>query len=528
MVSCFARVENLPKEILRDVADAATWTDSEGYLDHLETRPLGVNVVPMIPHSMLRVKVMGMPAAIEREPTAAELDEMCRLVEEAMTQGYVGLSTDNLPFHYLAEDPHRKSKIPTQHATFGELRTLTSVLRRFDRVWQTTPPKDEPLEIGKHFLLTSGLVYGKPLKLTTVAAMDLVPNWWLFRLGRLFATVLNSWVMRGHFWLQSLPARFKVWADGPISPLSEEIDVLRELNEPDLADREARRALLQDPAYRARFAHWWDEGKSGWSVASIRRWLVYEDSQMTRELRDMVVEEAPVAGWAGQSLQEIHDRLMAGTPADDAEAAAFATAKVRTEAEFLLWLFEAYDRDLTWWCISANATHEITREALLDERFLPGFSDAGAHLANMAFYDANLRALRYVAPLGQEAVARLVHRITRLPAEFFGVDAGRLEVGAVADVAVVDPEALAAWDPESSVVVSTRLGHKQRVNRSDGVVRAVVVGGRVAWDTDGAAPELGTERFGRLLVATDAHTRRAHQQPPTQRDEPRVEVQAAS
>ena len=33
------------------------------------------------------------------------------LVEQAMQQGYVGFSSDGLPLHYLANDPHRNEKL---------------------------------------------------------------------------------------------------------------------------------------------------------------------------------------------------------------------------------------------------------------------------------------------------------------------------------------------------------------------------------------------------------------------------------
>ena len=34
IVDCFARVENVPKHVLRKVADKVTWNDSAGYLKH--------------------------------------------------------------------------------------------------------------------------------------------------------------------------------------------------------------------------------------------------------------------------------------------------------------------------------------------------------------------------------------------------------------------------------------------------------------------------------------------------------------
>ena len=118
LVDCFARVENMPKPVLRAAADKATWTSSAGYYEHLDELPLGCNVVPMIPHSMLRAEVMGLKGSVARDATEDDLRAMEALLEQAMAEGYVGLSTDALPFHFLSEDPNRKTKIPSQ---FGSM-----------------------------------------------------------------------------------------------------------------------------------------------------------------------------------------------------------------------------------------------------------------------------------------------------------------------------------------------------------------------------------------------------------------------
>src|SRR6185295_15682355 len=76
IVDCFARVENVPKPVLRKVGDAVTWPDSQAYLRHFDRLALGPNIVPMIPHSMLRIEVMGLHDSVSREPNAAELEWM--------------------------------------------------------------------------------------------------------------------------------------------------------------------------------------------------------------------------------------------------------------------------------------------------------------------------------------------------------------------------------------------------------------------------------------------------------------------
>src|SRR5262245_54491933 len=100
VLDCFARVENVPKSVLARLVDRMDWDTSAGYLSHLDRLPLGPNIVPLLPHSMLRIAVMGTTAAVTREPTPAELARMKQLLEEAMQQGYAGFSTDAIPFHY--------------------------------------------------------------------------------------------------------------------------------------------------------------------------------------------------------------------------------------------------------------------------------------------------------------------------------------------------------------------------------------------------------------------------------------------
>ena len=87
IVDCFARVENVPKGVLREVASRAVWTSSQGYLDHLDGLPLGPNVVPMIPYSMLRVEAMGLDSSVSRPATALEIERMEDLLEAGMRAG---------------------------------------------------------------------------------------------------------------------------------------------------------------------------------------------------------------------------------------------------------------------------------------------------------------------------------------------------------------------------------------------------------------------------------------------------------
>ena len=512
IVDCFARVENVPKHVLRKVGDAVTWNDSGDYLAHFDHLPLGPNVVPMIPHSMLRVEVMGLQDSVSREPTPAELDRMAALVEKGMQEGYAGFSTDALPFHYLANRPNTKKQIPTQFAPFHELKRLTGIVRAWGRVWQATPPKDSKIGTFRTFLLTSGALYGHTLKTTAVAAIDVHTNRSLAAMGLSLSRLLNSRLLKGMFRFQALAAPFKVWSDGMITPLAEEVPELRRLNECDLDDRAGRLQIMNDPDYVRAFRKMWFKGKRGFNLANLMRLLQRESNVLSRRLDDMVVDTCPLPGWSGEPLEAPYQRLRqwqaTGAGAKDAAEAAFFAGfpkPVDDDAGFILHLLRQWDTRLRWHTTTANRDPAVLRKLLFHPLTLPGFNDSGAHLTNMAFYDGNLRTLKLAQEAGPAEVARSIQRLTQAPAEFFGLNVGVLRPGVQADLCVVDPQALARWQPEQTIRYIKReiFDCHQLVNRPEGVVRQVMIGGKLAWSGEAYTAEYSTERFGRLLRAKD-------------------------
>lgn len=496
IVSCFARVENMPKHVLRSVADKVYWNTSDSYLEHLETLKLGPNIVPMIPHSMLRIEVMGLEESVSRHPTKEELSEMKALLSKGLDEGYVGFSTDALPFHFLANDPNRKKQIPTQFAPFSEIKALTSIVREKGRLWQATPPKDSPPQVIRTFLLTSGRLHKKPLKTTVVAALDIASNGSVVKLATTLSRVLNSKLLNGRFHMQALAAPFKIWSDGPFNPLSEEIDELRELIETDLEDREARRALLDDPDFQKRFCKMWMTGKEGFNIARLKRKMRREDYAFNRTLADMTIDRCPHKDWEGRNFQDVFETVLGGARPDGFES-------VSDEASFMIAMFKTFDTDLVWSTTSANRDEALTRQLLMNPVLLPGFNDSGAHLTNMAFYDCNLRALKLAQEGGDKDVSYMVKRLTRDVSDIFGIASGTLDIGAQADITIVDPKTLKSYDGEANVqrIYREEFQHEQLVNRSDDVVTATIIDGKIAWEKNTFGEGLNTERFGRVLTA---------------------------
>ena len=122
-------------------------------------------------------------------------------------------------------------------------------------------------------------------------------------------------------------------------------------------------------------------------------------------------------------------------------------------------MMRTYDKQFRFWVDVGNAGNRATLDLLLNKNAMPGFNDSGAHITNMAFFDANLMSLKLAQAQSLQTVSTMVKRLTREPAEFFGLDVGTLEIGAQADIVLLDPRG------------AQGLGHQRHART--GVPRAV-------------------------------------------------------
>jgi N-acyl-D-aspartate/D-glutamate deacylase len=163
---------------------------------------------------------------------------------------------------------------------------------------------------------------------------------------------------------------------------------------------------------------------------------------------------------------------------------------------------------LRWYTVMANDRRGALEYIVSHPDILIGFSDAGAHLRQMAHYNFPLRLLRLVREAqarGDEVMPmeKAVWRLTGEIGEWLGIDAGTLGVGKRADVVVVDPEGLTEEvDRAVEAPMAFFGGYRRLVRRNQKAVRAVVVNGKVAVVNGEPVPEVGKERgFGGVLRA---------------------------
>ena len=469
----FGRVEAIPREhVIAAVDDNKTWTNCDEYVAALEARPLGPNLAAFIGHSDMRTAVMGLDRATRKDqrPTRAEQARMEQMLTEALDAGFVGMSSMQLLFDKIDGEVCRSRTLPSTYAKPRELRRLKSLLRRTGRVMQSGPDIANPFNLVSQVAQSLGF-FRNQHKTSLLSAADVKSNPYAILLMGPLARVINA--LGGNFRWQHLPVPFEVYADGIDLVVFEEFGSGAAALH--LRDEVERHDLLRDAEYRRTFRKDY-ENKLG-----VRVWQ--------RDFFDADIVDCPDESVIGLSFGQVG--LDRGLHPVDA---------------FLDLVLE-HSTALRWRTTISGHRPEVLKKLARDPGIQMGFSDAGAHLRNMAFYNMGLRLLRHVYDAEKAgtpfiSVEQAVHRLTGELADWYRLDAGHLRIGDRADVVVIDPAHLDdSLDAYAEETVEQYGGLSRMVNRNDDAVTAVLVGGRTVF-ADGALTDLvGNQRTGQFLRA---------------------------
>jgi N-acyl-D-aspartate/D-glutamate deacylase len=454
----FSRVEAVPREYVYDALNShRTWSTAAEYIDAIDALPLGPNVGSLLGHSDLRTAVLGLDRATDgtAKPTGAELEKMAAMLDEALEAGMLGMSGMDAAIDKLDGDRFRSRALPSTFATWRERRRLIKVLRKRGRMLQSAPDVENPAS-ALMFFLTSSRMLGrrKGVRMSLLVSADAKSMPLAVHVFGFGTRVLNA-VLGSSVRFQHLPVPFELYSDGVDLPVFEEFGAGTAALH--LRDQLQRNELLADKSYRRRFRREFDRRKLGPSL-----WH--------RDFHDAMIVECPDKSLIGKSFGTIAEER--GLHPLDA---------------FLDVLVENGERNVRWTTIVANHRPKQLNKLAAEPSVHMGFSDAGAHLRNMAFYNFGVRMLKrtrdaYRAGAPFLSTERAVHRLTGELAEWFGIDAGTLREGDRADFVVIDPAGLnESVDGYYEEEVPFYGGLRRMVNRNDEAVVATGINGAVVF-----------------------------------------------
>jgi N-acyl-D-aspartate/D-glutamate deacylase len=449
LVLMLAKVEGMSSDALFAGVPfrGGSWGD---FVDPYAGR-IGVNVASYVGHSAVRRWVMG-AAASERAATADEIRAMQAVVDDAMRQGALGLSTSQLDVHA----DHEGLPVPSNLATPEEIVALSSVLANYDQgVLQNLcrtfaigyDPSDRALLAD--MVRASG---NKPMHANLLLRFTNDPEIWRTCLG-----VLEGYAREGLRVYPMASANPKglhlALAD---TGMLDEMPVFREVLSLPMAERVQK---LNEAATRDRMRH---------EFATAPRQLAFEWAQLlVASTRD-----ATNSSWNGRSVAE----LAFERGADPLDTFIDLSLLEDLETVFVI------DRPVS------KEDRDVIRYLLAHPLTMPGSSDGGAHVNTFCGADYTTRVLtEYVDD--EFTFEQAVRKLSALPAGSIGLwDRGEIRPGHVADLVLLDRSKLAVG--AARLLRDLPAGAARMIWEQRGY-HATIVGGEVVIDdgvSTGATP----------------------------------------
>ncbi|OFJ52780.1 N-acyl-D-amino-acid deacylase family protein [Mycolicibacterium grossiae] len=466
LVDVMAGVEDIPGVVMVDGLPW-TWETFPEFLDALDGRARDIDVAALLPHSPLRVYVMGR-RGVEREPaTDEDLALMRKLAEEAVAVGALGFASSQLTLHKSASG----SPIPSYGAAYAEFEAIAGGVRDagggllqfvpdlvagdyepalktvFDVAAETGLPVTFTLAIGNA---------GEPFYLDALRMVEKANGDGGDVTAQIFPRPIGLVIgleLSGNPFV--LYPSYRAIADLPLA------ERVAEMRKP-----EVRQCILNDtPA---------SDGHPLMFAVQAFDWIfpLGDPPNYEPDPADSIAARARARGVT--ALEEAYDRLLD----DDGHA--------------MLLITLANFRD---------GTLDTVADLIRREDVVLGLGDGGAHygmICDASFPTYLLTHWVRDRPTGRLPVEEAVRQLTSVPARVAGLaDRGRLAVGYKADVNVIDPAALRLHKPV--VAHDLPAGGRRLDQTADGYVATLVSGEVIA---EHGAPTAA--RPGRLVRGRQA------------------------
>ncbi|MBN8484991.1 MAG: amidohydrolase family protein [Sphingomonadales bacterium] len=448
LVKLMEGIEDIPEVVMVEGLPW-NWETFPEYLDALEQRQLDIDVAAQIPHSALRVYVMGERAARKEPPTAEDLAAMRALVAEGIKAGAFGVTTSRNVMHRTRAG----DLAPSLYSDVDELCALAEGLNDADGgVFQIIPAPAEPAEVEFPILREVAEKSGRPISFTLLDVPGQPGEGWRHHLAGLEQAARDGLTMRGQ--VAPRPVGMFFGLDLSLHHFSSHPSYKAIAHLP-LAERVAK---MREPEFRAKLLAEQPEDTNPTTlmlIAAFRGAYQWDDAPNYEPHRDDRVDARAEA--AGQSLDEYaYDALLQ----HDGRAVFYLPAANYTEGNL-----------------------KSVRTMLGHPNTLMALADGGAHYGLIC--DASFPTFflqRWVRDATPEEAIDLPDAIAELTgnaAALVGLtDRGRIAVGMKADLNVIDLDALKLHVP--TIEYDLPAGGKRMHQRADGI-EATIVSGQVTY-----------------------------------------------
>ena len=431
-------VEAIPFEVL-DQGITWDWESFPEFMDAAARRKPALNLAFLAPLTPFRHYVMG-EASMERAASVVELNEIKKLLGEAIDAGAFGFSSTLLNQHM----GYAGRPLACRNASREELKAYCNALKERGKgsieiamTKQIGVMDDPELEL-LDFMLTES---ARPITFIAMFDRDDISE-----------AVRTS--------LRKAAPMIARGARPQTSPLP----LTREIN-------------MRNPFSFAAFPSWQRvfEDKSKAAQAAVYRDLVFRN-----QFREELKRPAGFGNWERISVHEVKSAALKHLEGQTVAEIAAAQGKDGVDAFLDLTLADDLENEFTM--SSFNTRVDRMAEILNNPAMLLGLGDGGAHLDMLC--DSGYPTFVLGTWVRERKVLTLEHAVQRMtsdPADFFGIrDRGRLKPGLAADVAIFDPATVGSVGrPERRYDLPG--GAKRMVMRSQGI-EYTVVNGEITWE----------------------------------------------
>ncbi|MDO7842318.1 N-acyl-D-amino-acid deacylase family protein [Sphingomonas immobilis] len=444
LVAVMEGVEDVPEVVMTEGLPW-NWETFPEYLDALGERSFDIDVAAQLPHSALRVYVMGERAASHEPPTADDLAQMRALTAEAIRAGAIGVTTSRNMMHRTKAG----DLAPSLFSEEDELRALAGGLHDADAgVLQIIPRVmgDAGDEIGLIRRLAESA--GRPTSYSLLQ-MPAGPEdaWQVYLRGTADANAAGVPIRAQ---VAPRPVGMFYGLDLSFHPFSLHPS-FRALNGLTLPEKVA---AMRDPAFRERLLAEVAEDTNPVSLKTVHA------ARYGYEMGDEAIYDPP-----------LDQRLDKRAAAAGVSFEAFAyDLLMQNEGRTLIYQPGANYRD---------GNYDAVRAMLDDDNTIVGLADGGAHYGMICDASFPTYYLQYwardVAAAQRIPLAKAVAALTSAAADTVGLsDRGRLRPGYKADLNVIDFDALKLHVP--SVTHDLPAGGRRLRQIADGYAATIVSG----------------------------------------------------